>query len=53
MSPSVPRIILDINSEVALWSMTGAKGLMNLGLGWVTTGGGVISFSIYRSLSGL
>jgi hypothetical protein len=39
MSPSVPRIILDINSEAALWSMTGAKGLMNLGLGRVTTGG--------------
>jgi hypothetical protein len=39
ISPSVPRIILDINSEVALWCMTGAQGLVNLGLGRVTTGG--------------
>jgi hypothetical protein len=26
ISPSVPRIILDINSEAALWCMAGAKG---------------------------
>jgi hypothetical protein len=38
ISPSVPRIILVINSEAALWCMAGAKGLVNLGLGRVTTG---------------
>jgi hypothetical protein len=38
ISPSVPRIILDISSEVAVWCMTGAKGLSSLGLGRVTTG---------------
>jgi hypothetical protein len=37
--PSVPRIILDINSEAALWCMAGAKGLVSLGLGRVTTRG--------------
>jgi hypothetical protein len=38
ISPSVPRIILDISNEAALWCMAGVKGLSGLGLGRVTTG---------------
>jgi hypothetical protein len=40
ISPLVPRIILDIISEAALWCRAGAKGLVSLGLGRVTIGGG-------------
>jgi hypothetical protein len=37
--PSVPRIILDINSEANIWRMASAKGLSSLGLGRVISGG--------------
>jgi hypothetical protein len=33
MPPSVPRIILDISSEVDMWCMAGAKCLSSLALG--------------------
>jgi hypothetical protein len=39
ISPTVPRIILDIRNEATLWCMAGAKGLSSLGLGRVTAGG--------------
>jgi hypothetical protein len=37
MSPSVPRIILDISSDADMWCMAGAKGLSSLDLGRVTS----------------
>jgi hypothetical protein len=39
ISPAVPMITLDINSEASLWCMAGAKGLNSLGLGHILAGG--------------
>jgi hypothetical protein len=36
VSPAVSRTTLDINSEVSLWCMAGAKGLSSLGVGRVS-----------------
>jgi hypothetical protein len=37
MSPSVPRIILDISKDIDMWCMACAKGLSSLGLGRVVS----------------